>query len=152
MRPPEGCMHKHYFSQREWVWTVELWNSCHHGIFKCYYWTDSSSSQGVEVEENCFQFKIKQLGPTHLLCEAAVPLGEAWHRVATWWDLLYQVTDVFCLSTIKRKIKHETEQPAKRRHRFSVHLHILHGATQTGAAISSVFPHLSWLLTCCQEW
>lgn len=35
----------------ERVWSVKLWHSCHHEIFNCFYWTDSSSSQGVEVVE-----------------------------------------------------------------------------------------------------
>lgn len=55
---PRGHLHKHKtaaglkVSQREWMWTVKLWQSCHHGIINCYCRTDSSSSQGVkEVEK-----------------------------------------------------------------------------------------------------
>lgn len=33
--------------------------------------------------KNCFQFPTEQLGPTHLLREAAVPVGAVWQRVAT---------------------------------------------------------------------
>lgn len=88
------------FNSCEWVWTVKLWHSCHRGTFNCYYWTDSSGSQGVEVVEktSAFSFQTEQLGPTHPLCEAAVPVGAVWQRVATRWDLLQWVIDVFCLS------------------------------------------------------
>lgn len=48
----QGCLHKHKVLMcPSWVWTVKIWHSCHHGNFNCYYWTDSSSSRGIEVVE-----------------------------------------------------------------------------------------------------